>query len=165
MASREFHLYPPTGSGSNASLQTELRTLLEASETESPTVVLCHGGVYPLPETVLLNPRASLTLRAVPGEPPPVFDCGLAVTGWKSVRLDGRMVLAAPIPERALAVHAPLDQLFVNGKRKTRASFPKSFDGFPIDTGKTPKNAHDRFVCPSFDPAWFDPVNTEALLF
>lgn len=165
MASREFHLYPPTGSGSNVSLQTVLDALLESSETESPMVVFCHGGVYPLPETVLLNPRTSLTLRAVPGEPPPVFDCGLAVTGWKSVRLDGRMVLAAPIPERALAVHAPLDQLFVNGKRKTRASFPKSFDGFPIDTGKTPKNAHDRFVCPSFDPAWFDPVNTEALLF
>lgn len=166
MSTRELHLYPPTGStGSSASFRTTLPFLSEASETEQPTVVFCHGGTYPLAETILLNPKASLTLRAVPGETPPVFDCGIAVTGWKPTHLNGRAVLAAPIPERALAVRAPLDQLFVNGKRKTRASFPKTFAGFSIDTEKTPEKAHDRLVCPAFDSAWFDPVNTEALLF
>ncbi|MGI5868270.1 MAG: right-handed parallel beta-helix repeat-containing protein [Kiritimatiellia bacterium] len=134
----ELHLSPdglddPKRSGSAdaplASLSGALdriRLLKRTASLDGPLTVWVHGGVYPLRETVVVTPEHSgpVTFKAVPGETP-VFDGGIRIAGWRPCTFHGRTVWTAPLPAAAIAL-GPVNQLFVNQRRRKRACLPKS---------------------------------------
>ncbi|NLF62714.1 MAG: right-handed parallel beta-helix repeat-containing protein [Lentisphaerae bacterium] len=149
-----------------------LRVLRVRGEAAFPFTIWCHGGRYQLDKPVLLQAEDTfpVTVKACPGEKP-VFDGGLPVTGWQEVFLNGHTMLRAEVPQEAIQ-DGRVDQLFVNGKRKQRASFPKSLTGLPIQSplGPPPANffvgANGFVVHPGdFDPSWYDHQGIECLLF
>jgi len=157
--------------GSDAPLSTlsgalsRLRQLRQQGKLAVPTTVWVRGGTYSLPRTVVFTPddSAPVTFRACPGEQP-VFDGGRRVTGWTAVQLNGHTVWRAPLPPE---ITWTVDQLFVNGQRKTRAAFPKkTFLRIAGDNLEHPRltNCADHFaVRPGdFNPNWSAPQDIEA---
>lgn len=93
---------------------------------DGPTTVWIHDGVYPISEPLRFGPEddTPVTYRAVPGATP-VLDGGRRLTGWEVVRVNGVKAWALDL-ERAGAWPLPdRRQLFVNGRRATRARLPK----------------------------------------
>lgn len=180
MLTNELTIAPPSTAGSRpagalnslAAAFSRLRVLRARGEAAFPFTIWCHGGRYRLDKPILLQAEDSfpLAVKACPGEKP-VFDGGLPLTGWRKVRLNGHTVLQADVPPEAIQ-GGMVDQLFVNGKRKQRAAFPKSLAGLPIASplGPPPENffvgANGFVVRPGdFDPSWHDPQGIECLLF
>ncbi len=117
--------------GPLASLQgarDAVRRLKAAGPLTQPVRVLIAGGRYASPEPVVFEPIDSGTsacpmiYEAVPGERP-IFDGGRAIEGFRRGP-DG--VWTAQIPEVA-AGEWHFEQLFVNGRRATRARHPNKF--------------------------------------
>ncbi|NOY80253.1 MAG: right-handed parallel beta-helix repeat-containing protein [Kiritimatiellaeota bacterium] len=109
-----------------------VRRLRRARRTGTPAVVLLRGGTYALERTFVLTPRDSfVTYAAFPGEKP-VLSGGRVVGGWSSA--DGR-VWHARVPE-VVRDNWTFRQLFVNGKRRTRARSPNR--GWFAIAGKAP---------------------------
>lgn len=105
-----------------------LRALRESQQITGPAVVEVADGVYPMFVPLILTPEDSGTelgptiYRAAPGARP-VFDGGRRITGFREVA-DG--VWGAHVPEVASGDWY-FEQLWVNGRRATRARSPNRF--------------------------------------
>ncbi|MCX7993992.1 MAG: right-handed parallel beta-helix repeat-containing protein [Fimbriimonadales bacterium] len=107
-------------------VQRALQLMLESDP--APTEIRLRGGVHFLREPITITPEHTikaqnrLTLSAYEGETP-VLSGGRGITGWKQSEWNGKTVWVAEIP----AVREGkwyFRQLFVNGKRTTRARYP-----------------------------------------
>ncbi|UCH35790.1 MAG: right-handed parallel beta-helix repeat-containing protein [Armatimonadota bacterium] len=105
-----------------------VRGLKAAGSLSQPVRVIVADGTYQLREAVVFTPEDSgtetcpITYRAAPGAKP-VFTGGRVISGFKRGK-DG--MWTARIPEVA-AGKWYFEQLFVNGRRATRARSPNKF--------------------------------------
>jgi len=109
-----------------------LRRLRRAQQTPVPALVLVRGGTYTLSETFVLRPEDSfVTYAAFPGDKP-VLSGGRVIGGWSPA---GGGLWQARVPE-VVRDKWVFRQLFVNGKRRTRARSPNH--GWFTVAGKAP---------------------------
>jgi len=106
-----------------------IRALRREPEAPSgPITVLIADGTYRLTHPVEFEPVdggsavAPVVYQAAPGAHP-IFDGGRSIMGFRSAGPD---LWTAAVPG-ALAGQQPFEQLFVNGRRATRARSPNSF--------------------------------------
>lgn len=105
-----------------------IRQARREKSNDSYKVVL-RGGVYRLPETFELTPEDSGTPQnpvvyaAALGETP-VLSGGLEITNWREENLNARRRWTTDLPE-SIENDWRFSQLFVNGRRRYRASLPK----------------------------------------
>ena len=105
-----------------------VRALKAAGPLAEPVRVNVADGVYTIDEPLVLSPedsgtaQAPVIYQAAPGARP-VFSGGRAIGGWQAGP-DG--VWTAQVPEVA-AGQWYFEQLFVNGRRATRARTPNKF--------------------------------------
>ncbi|RME94347.1 MAG: hypothetical protein D6766_06060, partial [Verrucomicrobia bacterium] len=132
---------PAAGDGPLATLtgaRDALRRLRAAGEVTGPVRVEIAGGRLPLREPLVLEPEDSGTAEApvifaaAPGARP-VFDAGRRLTGWR-VREDG--VWELHLPEVA-AGEWFFEQLWVDGRRATRARSPNRFHHHLLNVRET----------------------------
>ena len=108
-----------------AGARDAIRRLKSRGPLTSPVKLVISGGRYPLPSTFVLTPQDSglascpITYEAAPGQRP-VFSGGRRITGWQKGTDD---LWVADVPE-VRAGDRYFHQLFVNGKRATRARHP-----------------------------------------
>jgi len=126
------------GAGTDGPLATifaardALRRLRRAQQTPVPALVLVRGGTYTLSETFVLRPEDSfVTYAAFPGDKP-VLSGGRVIGGWSPA---GGGLWQARVPE-VVRDKWVFRQLFVNGKRRTRARSPNH--GWFTVAGKAP---------------------------
>ncbi|MFH1269152.1 MAG: right-handed parallel beta-helix repeat-containing protein, partial [Planctomycetota bacterium] len=108
---------------------------LKRGGLKEPIRVVVRGGVYPLAEPLVFTPEDSgaeacpITYAAHPGETP-ILSGGKEITAWK--RPTEGSIWTAEIPEvRAGAWY--FHQLFVDGRRRTRARMPN--EGYFLNEG------------------------------
>ena len=152
--------------GPVASLQgarDAVRRLKAKGPLAEPVRVLVAAGTYPLTETLVLTPEDSGTEKcpiAYEGaaEAGPVFSGGRRITGWKP---GAGGVWTAQVPDVA-AGKWHFEQLFVNGRRATRARSPNRFYHYTVRkvehgidplTGQPANLAHRAFVASPEDIA------------
>ncbi|NOX52914.1 MAG: hypothetical protein GXP27_00435, partial [Planctomycetes bacterium] len=105
-----------------------IRALKAKKTLSQPIRVHVADGMYRMTDPLVLEPQdsgtpdAPITYQAEPGARP-VFTGGRVIRGWKR-RPDG--VWTARVPEVA-AGQWYFEQLFVNGRRATRARTPNKF--------------------------------------
>ncbi|HBO44720.1 MAG TPA: hypothetical protein DD670_12480, partial [Planctomycetaceae bacterium] len=137
-ASMELHVSPSGNDGSPGTREMPLATLVGARDVvrarkaqgdlDKPVRVIVADGRYHLAEPLVLRPEdggtatAPIIYEAAPGARP-VFSGGRTVGGW-TPRGDG--VWTTHVPEVA-AGRWYFEQLFVNGRRATRAREPNEF--------------------------------------
>jgi len=129
-----------------ADARDAVRKLRAAGPLKEPVRIIIAGGTYPLAATVMFSPEdsgteaAPIIYEAAPGSQP-VFSGGRRITGLKA---DAAGLWTAHIPDVA-AGRWHFEQLFVNGRRATRARSPNKFyfhmagkvlRGTDPDTGK-----------------------------
>jgi hypothetical protein len=106
-----------------------VRKLNAGGPPQATVTVLVRDGTYALKETLVFGPEDSgtperrIVYAAYPGEKP-VLSGGRAITGWKRGEA-GRWVADVPA---ARGGGWPFTQLFVDGKRQTRARLPDTDD-------------------------------------
>jgi hypothetical protein len=89
-----------------------------ADGLKEPITVRIAEGTYPIAEALVFEPQDSgVTYEAAPGAKP-VFTGGKKITGWK-VEADGTWTAQVEPGTR-------FEALWINGRRATRARFPKS---------------------------------------
>lgn len=126
----------PNGNDANPGTETApLATLLKARDAvgsnnaagvKGDVTVLLRGGTYTLDRTLIFGPKFSgtdhraITFAAYPGEHP-VVSGGRRITGWQRQQGD---IWSAQLPEVKNGNWYFRD-LFVNGRRATRARDPK----------------------------------------
>lgn len=158
----QFHVNPASGSdtASGTSPDTAFRSLERARDAtrsvKSPwkgnVEILLHGDRYFLKTPLELGPADNgrdgyrLRILAAPGASP-ILDGGVRIEGWKPFDKD-KNIWSAPAPK-----DLETRQLFVNGRRATRARTISSFEGIekveggysvPLETGITSwKNPSD----------------------
>ncbi len=133
-----------------------IRRLRAQGQMHAPVQVLFADGVYPLAEPVTFSPEDSgtrenpITYRAMPGAKP-IFDGGRRITGFRQTK-DGLWI--ASIPEVS-AGKWYFEQLWVNGRRATRARSPNRFyyymlgridEGVDPLTGQTTRLSNRAFI-------------------
>ncbi|MGH9773284.1 MAG: right-handed parallel beta-helix repeat-containing protein, partial [Candidatus Acidiferrales bacterium] len=141
-----------------------VRGLKAAGLLAHPVTVYLRGGVYPLQAPLVFTPedsgtsKAPITYEAYPGETP-ILSGGRVITGW--TKFSGG-ALASPAKNDLWVAEVPevkqdkwyFHQLFVNGRRRTRARSPNRgfyyVDGL-ISPG-TP--AHFKFYDRDIRPEW-----------
>ncbi len=112
----------------------EIRALRKNGPLLEPVLVNVKDGAYSLSTPLVLLPEDSgtaeavVTYRAAPNARP-VFSGGRLITGWKP---GPGGIWTTRIPEVA-AAQLYFEQLFVNGKRATRARMPNKFYYFIQD--------------------------------
>jgi hypothetical protein len=104
----------------------ELDVARQVAMLDGPVTVWVHDGVYRITEPLRFGPEDAVpvTYRAAKGAKP-VIDGGRRLTGWEETTVNDVKVWtldlerdgAWPLPDRR--------QLFVNGRRATRARLPK----------------------------------------
>ncbi len=105
-----------------------VRELKSAGPLTEPVRINVSGGVYSITEPLVLSPEdsgtptAPVTYRALPGERP-IFSGGRPISGWQP---GPNGVWSVLIPEVA-AGQWYFEQLFVNGRRASRARTPNKF--------------------------------------
>ena len=105
-----------------------VRALKKQGPLTGPIRVNVAGGLYTLTEPLVLSPedggtkQAPVIYQAAPGARP-VFSGGRAIRGWKQEK---NGLWTVRIPEVA-AGRWYFEQLFVNGRRATRARTPNKF--------------------------------------
>jgi hypothetical protein len=93
-----------------------------AAPKQRPSIWV-RGGSYFLDQPLVLKPEDSgLLLAAYRGETP-ILSGGRPVTGWRETTLDGKKLWAAELPA-ARGGKWPFHELWVNGRRATRARHP-----------------------------------------
>jgi hypothetical protein len=106
-----------------------IRRLKAAGAWKSGVTVLVRGGIYTLKEPLVFGPEDSgtrerrIVYAAYPGERP-VLSGGRKITGWKPGEGERRV---SEVPA-ARGGAWRFTQLFVNGKRQTRARLPDTDD-------------------------------------
>ena len=123
----------PTGSDSNPGTRAKPLATPEAARaaarklrkpSERVTVYL-SGGTYFLAKPLVLKPEDSgVTFAALPGETP-VISGGVAISGWREEKVNGKKAWVADLPEVAKDGWR-FRELFVNGARRYRPCLPKN---------------------------------------
>jgi len=139
-----------TSAHPSPSTNEHVRTTQEAAEeagSPQAVTVLVRAGVYRIGKPIAFTPKDSggpkgiTTFAAYPGEKP-VLSGGNVITGWKR---NAGAVWTADIPEVKAGTWY-FNQLFVNGRRRTRARTPNTgylrTDG-PLPGLKNPKDRKD----------------------
>jgi len=114
-----------------AAAQAAVRKLVAGGLREN-VVVTIRGGVYELPEPLAFGPedsgteQHSITYAAAQGEKA-VVSGGRRITGWK--KGEGKL-WTATLPH-AMRARPAFRNLWVNGRRATRARFPNADDNPP----------------------------------
>jgi hypothetical protein len=134
--------------------QSDLQALRDAARTQpKPATVVLRGGTYFLPETLVFKADDSdVTWTAAPNEKV-VVSGGRRLTGWKvengvwTVKTDLRF-----------------NQLFIDGKRRTRARTPNEGEFFRVDGEITlDKPAKLKFREGDLKPQWAERGDVEVL--
>jgi len=139
----------------------------------APVTVLVRGGKYSLAQTLTLSAEDSgaaklpVVYRAYSGETP-VLSSRLRIAGWKPWK---EKILQADVPQEILA-RWDRRQLFLDGKRQTRARFPKADPADPWRSGlvkvegPAEKNSYTAFKYPegSFPRQWAKPAQAEIFI-
>jgi parallel beta-helix repeat protein len=116
-----------------------VKTLVEARDAAralrrsgmmGPITIRVHAGTYDLSETLILGPEDSDTIWEAPHGEHPVVSGGRRITGWSR---DRGNVWKANAPDSSF------HQLFINGRRATRARTPNY--GFFRLAGKISRDA------------------------
>lgn len=135
-------LTEPAAAGDDGPLATiagardAIRALRAAGDLEGPVTVHLRGGTYYLPEAVRFGPEdsgtaaAPITYEAYPGEVPELVG-GRRIEGL-TAGADG--VLTVTLPE-VRAGEWYFRQLFIDGKRQTRARYPNADPDDPYRGG------------------------------
>jgi len=134
----EFHVSPTGDDASTGSQQSPFASLARARDAvralkssgplAEPVRVIVGGGHYTLGEPLVLLPqdsgtaRAPVIYRAAPGARP-IFDGGRAISGWKPGPNGLWTVRIADVA----AGKWYFEQLFIDGRRATRARTPNKF--------------------------------------
>jgi len=105
------------------SLQNDLQAARDAARTQpKPATVVLRGGTYFLPETLVFKAEDSdVTYTAAPNEKV-VVSGGRRLTGWK---VEGGLW--------TVKTELRFNQLFIDGKRRTRARTPNEGQFFHVD--------------------------------
>jgi len=105
------------------SLQNDLQAARDAARTQpKPATVVLRGGTYFLPETLVFKAEDSdVTWTAAPNEKV-VVSGGRRLTGWK---VEGGLW--------TVKTDLRFNQLFIDGKRRTRARTPNEGEFFRVD--------------------------------
>ncbi len=157
----DFHVSPQGDDAGTGTAEKPFATLarardavraLKAGARKQPVRVLVQGGDYTLTEPLVFTPEdsgtsdAPVVYQAAPGAKP-VFSGGRVLRGWQPAE-DGLWKLQ--IPDVA-AGRWYFEQLFVNGRRATRARSPNKFYFYiqdlqqeVTDKGKGPKASQAR---------------------
>ncbi len=134
----EFHMAPAGNDGNPGTQAAPLATLKGARDAiralkakgplSDPVRVIVADGRYALTEALVLEPQdsgttlAPIRYEAAP-DAAPVFCGGRAITGWK----EGPGGIWTTKVDEAAAGDWYFEQLFVNGRRATRARTPNEF--------------------------------------
>src|ERR1700722_4149940 len=103
-----------------------IRTLTEAREAarferrsgkQGPIIITVRAGTYYLPDTLILGPEDSDTIWEAPHGEHPVISGGRVISGWTK---------SAGAAWKADAPGPYFHQLFVDGRRATRARTPNN---------------------------------------
>jgi len=138
-----------------------------------PITVLVRGGKYFLDETLVLGPEDSgtrecpVTWEAYPNETP-ILSGGRTISGWQPYQ--GK-ILQADVSPDTLA-RWDRRQLFLDGKRQTRARFPKPDPAEPWRSGRikvegaAEKNSFTAFKFPegALPRQWARPAQAEIFM-
>ena len=156
--------YPiPSRDGIDGPFATPGRALLAVREMRDeyggrlrePVNIVLRGGTYFLDEPLRVMPRHSgtdgipVTFSAYEAERP-VISAGRRITGWKRVTVGANRLWAAEIPG-VRDSHWDFHELWVDGKRRTRARHPNHgtlrIAGIPdLVTGAPYSQGQSRFV-------------------
>lgn len=117
----------PNVGGSDGPFATVARALAAAREFKqahaTPATICFRAGTHFLSEPLVLKPEDSHLKLVAYGRERPVLSGGRRIAGWREVRLNGRKMWVAEIPE-ARDGKWFFRELWVNGKRATRARNP-----------------------------------------
>ncbi len=99
----------------------------QVAQIDGPVTVLMQDGVYPVNKPIRFGPEddVPVTYRAA-GKARPVIDGGLRLTGWEIARINGVKAWTLDLERAGIAELPDRRQLFVNGRRATRARLPKT---------------------------------------
>jgi hypothetical protein len=165
-ASQAFHVSPNGDDAGPGTAEKPFRTFERArdgvrpllAETNDDIVVYFHAGEYTLDRPILLGPEDSgpdghtVIYRNAPGEEP-VFSGGRRLTAWRQ---------AGPGVYRAATGGLDLRQLYVNGRKMTRARHPNRDAWLRLPAWDL-TNRVFRFSADSFG-AWTDLKDGEIVL-
>lgn len=168
----QLYVSPDGNDGNEGTLEQPLATLEGAlsrrGKSRRPCTVWLRGGVYKRVSPLKLDPADSkLIFRACPGEKV-VIDGGAELDKWSKCVINGKKAWRAAIP--AEVKPADIHQLFVNGKRKTRAAFPKNtflrpdIPDYPVKDELFNGASSFRPRPGDFDPDWYDLRNIEVFI-
>ena len=103
-----------------------MRKLKEGGHISGRLTLCFRGGRYEMKQAIEITPRdgTPLTLCGYEGETA-IISGGRLISGWEITSVNGVAAWVATIPE-VLAGDWYFKQLFVNGKRRHRASLPKT---------------------------------------
>ncbi|MDY0169870.1 MAG: right-handed parallel beta-helix repeat-containing protein [Thermoguttaceae bacterium] len=111
-----------------AGARDAIRRQKEQGPSAAPVQVNVRGGDYTLSEPLVLGPQdsgtaeAPIVYKAMPGEQP-VFSGGRRISGWQKDK-DGLWKVHVPA---VAAGEWHFEQLFIDGRRATRARTPNKF--------------------------------------
>jgi hypothetical protein len=165
----------PNPDGKDGPFATLARALAAAREFKAGQgsapgqriTISLRGGVYELPEAIVLKPEDSGLLLAAYGTERPVLSGGRRITGWKPVTVGGQNLWAADLPE-VRAGKWMFRELWVNNRRAVRARHPNhgyfKVAGLP-ETTKEWTQGQTRFSFQSGElPAWQTLTNAEVIV-
>jgi parallel beta-helix repeat protein len=119
--------------GPFATLQRAFEAVAELKDQkggvlDQPVTIYLRGGIYFLSKPIVITPEHSgtelcpITVEAYQNEKP-IISGGKRISGWKEVEVNGKQLWATEIPEVKKEKWF-FHQLWVNGKRATRARHP-----------------------------------------
>jgi parallel beta-helix repeat protein len=160
---------PKTGGGDGpfATLPRALAAAREFEQAHATAATICfRAGAHFLREPLVLKPEDSQLKLIAYGRERPILSGGRRIAGWREVRLNGRKMWAAEVPE-AREGKWFFRELWVDGRRATRARHPNwgylSIEGLPDKAADWTKG-HTRFQFRSGDlKAWPSVTNAEVV--
>ncbi|HVE43435.1 MAG TPA: hypothetical protein VNM14_26390 [Planctomycetota bacterium] len=144
----------PDGKDSNPGTKDAPFATIARARDAKPVTVILRGGTYFLPETLVVKPEDSgVTYAAAPGEKV-VLSGGRRIAGWK--KTDAGLWTAQ--------TELRFNQLFIDGKRRTRARTPNEGEFFRVDGEITlDKPAKLKYKEGDLRPEWADRGDVEVI--
>lgn len=111
--------------GPFATIPRAIRAVREgkSGDAEPRSKILIRGGLYFLNEPLVLEPIDSWLLLSAYGNERPIISGGRKISNWKETEIGGKKLWTADVPE-VRDEKWFFRELWVNGKRATRARHP-----------------------------------------
>ena len=116
----------PAGPGftSLASAITQVqRFRRDTTHADQPVTITLHAGTYYLPEKLVIPPDVGPLTITAPINQSVVLTGGTKIEGWKTAMFNGHACWSADVLAARLRIWN-FRELWVNGKRATRARYP-----------------------------------------